>query len=36
MLIFVVIKESHKAVFGVGVIAVGAVFYLVSARLNKV
>ena len=34
MLIFVVIKEPHKAVFGVCVIAVGVVFYLVSARLN--
>ena len=35
MLIFVVMEEPHKAVFGVCVIAVGVVFYLVSARLNK-
>ena len=35
MLIFVVIKEPHKAIFGVCVIAVGVLFYLVSARLNK-
>jgi len=35
MLTFVVIKEPHKAVFGVCVITVGAVFYLVSTRLNK-
>jgi len=35
MLIFVVIEEPHKAVFGACVIAVGAVFYLVSARLNR-
>ncbi len=35
MLIFVVMKEPHKAVFGVCVIAVGVVFYAVSARLNK-
>jgi len=35
MLIFVVMEEPHKAIFGGCVIAVGVVFYAVSARLNK-
>jgi APA family basic amino acid/polyamine antiporter len=35
MLIFVVMEEPHKAVFGACVIAVGAVFYWGSARLNN-
>jgi len=35
MLVFVVMEEPHKAVFGVCVIAVGIVFYLVSAQLNE-
>jgi len=35
MLIFVVMEEPHKAVFGVCVIVVGVLFYWVSARLNK-
>jgi len=35
MLTFVVINEPHKAVFGAGVIAVGVVFYFVSARLSQ-
>lgn len=35
MLIFVVMEEPYKAVFGLCVIAVGVVFYAVSARLNE-
>ncbi len=35
MLIFVVMKEPHKAVFGLCVIAAGIVFYAVSVRLNN-
>jgi len=34
MLIFVVIEEPHKAVFGVCVITAGALFYWVSAKFN--
>ena len=35
MLIFVVMEEPHKAVFGLCVIAAGIVFYAVSVRLNN-
>ncbi|MEP3891524.1 MAG: amino acid permease [Hellea sp.] len=35
MLIFVVIEEPDKALGGLGIILVGVVFYVVSARLNQ-
>ena len=34
MLTFVVIKEPHKAIFGVSVIIVGVVFYYISQALS--
>jgi len=36
MLGFVVVKEPHKAIFGLCVITAGIIFYAISAKLNKV